>query len=258
MLAYHGHDVVGIDIDEGAWLSPRVDDEMADWLVTHNRGVVFSTSYKALRDRELILIFVSTPFRNGRLDDSNVIDALAASAMENSDAEYSILSTLPVGSMKVLRQHFPELKLSYSPPMIKKHRFLSTFVKPPSGWQLFTKGASDDLRNLYASMQPGVRQIVAPDEVVEAAKLCTNMMLATKVIMANSIADWLGYETGKAVCEIVSADPRIGEGYFAPGGKASGPCLPRDLLELEEVTPEGHLKSIVQALNAVNRTEELV
>lgn len=230
---------------------------MGEWLTLNNRSVAFSRDFQALADRELVLVFVSTPFDGARLDDGNVVFALADSARANPRAEHSVLSTLPLGAMQALRKHFPELHLSYSPPMIKKHRFLSTFTSPPSGWQLFTEGASPQLRGLYASMQPGVRQIVAPDDVVEAAKMCTNMMLATKVIMANAIGAWLGEKVAAAVCEIVGTDPRLGDGYFAPGGPAAGPCLPRDMLELEAVS-EGSLRDVLKALNVANGTRRLV
>ena len=248
-LAMEGHDVVGVDTDMSAFQSPRVDTEMKQILELNDPMVKFSDGYWLLKDSEIVFVFVSTPFREGRISPKNVFTALAASRDVNKNAEYVILSTLPVGTMKEVHSRFADARIVYAPPMVKKHKFLSTFIDPPSSFQMFGGDPSDELLHLYHSIQ-NAEQIIAPDEVVERAKLSVNLMLAIKIIIANAIGD-------SRVCAIVEKDPRVGKGYFTPGGAASGPCLPRDLLELEATT-DGSLKKIVQTLNEVNGSNDLV
>lgn len=259
-LASRNHDVIGVDIDPKAISEPRLDSEMGLWLQTYE-GVkpMLTTEFAKMYDRDFIFIFVSTPLENRRLSVRNVLSAVHDCHMVNRKAEYAVLSTLPIGGMERIHQEFSKIeKISYSPPMIKKHLFLSTFVTPPSGWQLFGGRPSETLREIFSDAQDKeVAQIVVSNPVAEAAKLCTNLMLATKVIVANSIGEWLGDEVGHAVCDIIGRDPRVGEGYFQPGGRAAGPCLPRDLAELEAVATNG-FHSLVAELNILNGTREIL
>ena len=250
-LASFEHDIVGVDLDAKSFEHPRMDANMREWILAHDFPVTFTTDFSKLKDREIIMLFVSTPLEDGRISIRNVLVALSESLAINPDAHYAILSTLPIGAMTSISGFFPEATICYVPPMVKKHDFLSTFIHPPSGFQMFGGLPTLRLRKLYASIQKA-NQIIAPAQTVEAAKLSINLMLATKVIMANAIGDSFGEE----VCEIVSQDPRIGKGYFKPGGPASGPCLPRDLMELEAST-SGNLREMIKLFNRVNKTEEI-
>jgi UDPglucose 6-dehydrogenase len=261
-LASLGHDVVGIDIDSRAYRRPRVDERTERWLDSVDwKGKStpkFSTDFRRLRDSDYIAVFVSTPLVEGRLDIRNVLASLTESTKWNSRATYLIVSTLPIGAMKTIRGHF-DVRVFYTPPMVRKDDFLNTFRHPPSNWQLIGHNGIDDCEDvceLFRQWQSQVPQFVVHEDTAIAAKLCTNLMLSTKIVMANAIESWIG-AYAKQVCEIVSSDPRIGKGYFAPGLPASGPCFPRDLTELEAVS-EGPIKRIIQTLNEANHTNELV
>lgn len=257
-LSNIGHLVVGVDIDPGSIRRPRVDAEMKSWLADNKSTPRLGTDFGSLSDSDYIFIFVSTPLDQGRMSVRNVMAAVGSAIEANPGAEYAILSTLPIGGMKAIHGRFPELKICYTPPMVKKHKFQSTFYSPPSGWQLFGGRASRRLRAIFRGAQaPATRQILATEDVVEAAKLCTNLMLANKIVIANAIGSWLGLVNGKAVCEIVGTDPRVGAGYFTPGGPASGPCLPRDLTEIQAASDDG-LSDLVAVLNRLNGTANLL
>jgi UDPglucose 6-dehydrogenase len=257
-LSHLGHTVVGVDIDPRVIKNPRVDAEMKQWLKKHRSSPRFGTDFGLLKKCDYIFIFVSSPLVRGRLSIKNVLAALRSGTKVNARAEYCVLSTLPIGGMATIHERFPALRVSYTPPMIRKHMFQSTFYSPPSGWQLFGGRASGRLRAIFRGAQaPTTRQFRTTEDVAEAAKLCTNLMLATKIIIANAIGSWLGPSRGKSVCEVVVADPRVGDGYFTPGGPASGPCLPRDLTEIQAVS-DGGLKELVTVLNRLNGTANLL
>lgn len=271
-LASKGHEVHGVDVREEAFVNRTVDPRLDNaWKGQGTPPPVhlspaFSTDFANVAGCSFIFIFVSTPFDREaeRLSIRNVLDAIASASAVNPDATYLVLSTLPVGGMARIRERFPTLRMFYCPPMVKKADFLSTFVNPPSGWQLIGTDDTDhfplDVLELYLSLlDDGVERLVRPDCVVEAAKLCTNLLLSTKVILANAIAEWLGDpEVAREVCAIVEKDPRVGKGYMTPGGPAAGPCFPRDLIELESASGGADLAEILAVLNRVNRTRELV
>ncbi len=262
-----GHEVRGVDIREAAFKDRQPDPRLAG-LVPPPR---FSTHYRTVEGCDYVLIFVSTPFdpATSRLSIANVRDAIRSASEVNPFATYLVLSTLPIGGMAPLREEFPKLRMFYCPPMVKKADFLSTFVRPPSQWQLIGTSGDDaalDVVQIYEGLldRAHVQILVREDRVVEAAKLCTNLLLSTKIILANAIGAWLvDPEAARGVCEVVGMDPRVGVGYLTPFvSKAAGPCFPRDLLELAtaaEATYAGaDLAEILAVLNRVNRTAELV
>ena len=282
-LALKGHDVHGVDLREEAFVGRTVDPRLDN--VWKEQGTpppvhispAFSTHFEYIAGCEYVFIFVSTPFdrETERLSIRNVLDAIASASAANPSATYLILSTLPVGGMAEVRARFPDLRMFYCPPMVKKADFLATFKNPPSGWQLIGRTGADifphDVMDLYVGLlDDPVRILVHEDRVVEAAKLCTNLLLATKIILANAIGEWLGDpEVAREVCAIVEKDPRVGKGYLAPGGPAAGPCFPRDLIELESASrsplpglpsTEGSVSlfKILAVLNRVNHTWELI
>lgn len=275
-LAYYletkGHEVWGVDIREEAYTNPRLDPTMRKFVKDYH-GLArprFSTDFRTIQGCVFVLIFVSTPFdfATGRLSMMNVLEAVNAARLVNPDATYLVLSTLPIGGFDELRRAFPKLRMFYCPPMVKKADFLNTFRRPPSGWQLIgvpeeirkeiREEAVGDVLRFYAGLVEGTL-LVRPYRVVEAAKLCTNLLLSAKIILANAIGDWIADpDRAREVCEIVGADPRVGEGYFTPFiSKAAGPCFPRDLEELYTVS-SGHLEQILTVLNAVNGTARLI
>lgn len=252
------HEVMGIDIDPKAWENPRIDPTTEVKVGAWRETVTFSQDYRALRNfmPDFVLVFVATPLKDDRLSVEHVANALLqAHEYAGSRPEYAIMSTLPIGGMKQLRRGFIRSSIVYTPPMVKKHMFLKTFREPPSGWQLFGGEPSVEMLRLFKGAQPGVRQIVAEPETVEWAKLLTNAFLANKIVFANSVRDQLGPLAAK-VCDIVNMDPRVGEGYLTPGGPAAGPCLPRDLTELESVST-GDLRHLLTVINAINKTYTL-
>ena len=179
------------------------------------------------------------------------------------------MSTLPVGEMRHIHDIFSDIRLFYCPPMVRQGNFLSTFTNPPSGQQLigynhksdFDSDVNSDIIDLYKFwLNKEVAYInVVPENVAEIAKLCINMMLSTKIIIANSIAKWVDNKlNADLICQIVNHDPRIGTGYFTPGGPAAGRCLPRDIIELENAAADTDLSKLLKVLNEINKTGDLI
>lgn len=259
-----GHRVTGVDIDERAFETPRLDKEMVDWIAAHQGEYPtpeFTVEYSRVREADYILVFVATPLREGRLSLDYVRASMKSAIAANPGATYLVMSTLPIGGMAELHSTFPAQRMFYTPPMVKKHQFLSTYINPPSHWQLVGHQGDEpqDVIELYKSWQGPVRKIISVrEDIAELAKLSTNMMMTTKIVMANAIRDWIGDEgSARAVCEIVGLDPRVGSACFVPGGPAAGPCFPRDVTELQLATPpDSDLHRLLVIINDVNHTSE--
>lgn len=262
IFGFHGHKVVGVDINPEAFKDPRLDDGMK-WFINQNRqriegNVQFTTDYEKVADSELIFIFVGTPLVENRLSTQHVESAIASSLKHNTTARFALLSTLPIGGCDKIFGKYPELKdkLNYIPPMVKHWRFLESFRSPPSGWQMISDNAdySKILQVYKPIMYPTVEYIFTDYRIVEVAKLVTNAFLANRIIFANAVDDWCNYLhiDGVKVMEIVGQDPRIGNQYITPGGPASGPCLPRDIQELLLASEGTSFSDLLQTLKKLN------
>ena len=267
-LTTFGYDVVGVDINPDTFTkpNPKVDEEMKKFIednfTHHYSSLKFTTKHNSFADRDYIIIFVATPIMNKRLSMKHVLAALKTCVEVNQKATYLIFSTLPVGGMAIIHAKFPNIRVFYTPPMVRQGHFLSTFRNPPGRLQAigFKDQPPEDVILLYSRwLAEGVRIIPHSERVVELAKLLLNMMLSIKIVSANAVASWLKDENiAKEACKIVNLDPRIGVGYFTPGGRAAGPCFPRDLTELEEVSKGSDLQILLKTVNKLNKTEELL
>lgn len=266
-LAALGHDVVGVDINPDTFTksNPRVDEEMAKFIEqnhTDESSLKFTTDHGAFADRDYIIIFVATPLVNRRLSMEHVLGAVRTCVSINPKATYLIFSTLPVGGMATIHAKFSSIRVFYTPPMVRQEHFLSTFTNPPGNLQAigFKGQPPEDVITLYHEwLDDGVKIICCSERVVEVAKLVLNMMLSIKIVSANVVASWLEDENVAAeVCRIVNLDPRIGIGYFTPGGPAAGRCFPRDLIELEQASQGSELATFLKTVNKLNKTEELL
>jgi len=234
-----------------------------DNLDRYSTRITFTNNHAILGDRDYIIIFVATPLINRRLSMKIVLSALETCIENNPKATYLIFSTMPVGGMETIHKHFPKIRTFYTPPMVRAGHFLSTFKSPPGRIQPI--GFKDDefpsdVVDLYRQwLEPNAHIITSSERSVEIAKLCTNMMLSIKIVSANAIASWLQDEKlAKQVCMIVNLDPRVGIGYFTPGGAAAGPCFPRDLTELEEASKGTGLEKLLKIINELNKTDESI
>jgi len=267
-LASLGHDIIGVDVNSKTFTdpNPKFDDEMKQFAEQnfdrYSTRIIFTNNHAILGDRDYIIIFVATPLINRRLSMKFVLSALETCVRNNPKATYLIFSTMPVGGMETIHNAFPKIRTFYTPPMVRAGHFLSTFKSPPGRIQPigFKDAFPSDVIDLYRQwLEPNILIIPSSERSVEVAKLATNMMLSIKIVSANAIASWLKDEKlAKQVCNIVNSDPRVGIGYFTPGGPAAGPCFPRDVTELVEASKGTDLEKLLKVINELNKTNELV
>jgi len=267
-LAFLGYDVIGVDVNRDTFTkdNPKVDKQMRKFIVENysafDSHIFFSTKHADLAKCKYILIFVATPLEKRRLSMKYVLSALESTFLQNPSATYLILSTLPIGGMEIIHKTYPQMRVYYTPPMVRAQEFLQTFKKPNTGWQLigFEDEPPIDVVALYSKwLSSDIEIIPRSERIVEVAKLATNLVLSLKIVCANAIQSWLqNQHIAEEACRIINMDPRVGVGYFKPGGPAAGPCFPRDLTELQEVSKGTDLEKLLKIINELNKTDELV
>lgn len=262
VLAVHGHDVLGIDIDTKAFSKPRLDDFMLSYTRRFkpmlNQNVKFSTEYSLLADRELIFIFVATPLLKGRLSSHQVISALTSCLEHSEKSHYALLSTMGIGALDGLFNRFPVLRnnLNYVPPQIRAGNFYETFVNPPTAFQMISNNADwHKILGIYKPIMAKETKFIVMDyRIIEMAKLLINAFLANKIVFANAVDDWCRQEGLDAaeVMKIVGQDPRVSSRYTKPNGAVGGSCLPRDVIELISASSGSPFRDLLEVLQSLN------
>lgn len=259
VLAAEGHDVVGVDtngtkvemIRRGR--SPVVEEGLDDLIseVVESGALRATTdASEAVQASDVSMICVGTPSRpNGTLDLSYVgaVCRQIGAALGGARPGHVVVARstmLPGSAVGVV---IPELEraagmragedfgVCVNPEFLREGTSLRDFRHPP-----FTLvGADDDiapevLGQVYSSIE--AEMIVAPIQVAEMVKYCSNSYHALKVTFANEIGS-ICKEQGidsHAVMDIFCRDDKlnVSRAYLRPGFAFGGSCLPKDLRAL--------------------------
>jgi UDPglucose 6-dehydrogenase len=145
-----------------------------------------------------------------------------------------VKSTVSPGTNDRLATAFPHLEFAGLPEFLVEARPLETFTHPD---RVIIGARSNEaatvLRDLLAEVAPEAPAIVVRPIEAELTKLCSNVLLAAKVAMANQLAD-ICDRYGVAwprVKSVVALDRRIGPDHLTVTDERGfgGSCLPKDL-----------------------------
>ena len=255
-LAASGHDVLGVDIDQGKvdsinkGVSAVVEPGLSDLI---RRGVTSSrlrATTDTIDDADLSMVCVGTPSNeNGSLCLDHVDNAAAdIGAFLRRTRSYHVVcirSTVLPGTVAGfviprLEQHSGkkagrDFGVCMNPEFLREGTSIRDYDSPP-----FTiigeldSRSGDVVEALYTGIQaPLVRTTLATAEMV---KYAGNAYHALKITFANEIGNIckrLGLD-GKEVMEIFCRDEKlnVSAAYLQPGFAFGGSCLPKDLRAL--------------------------
>lgn len=249
-LAKLGHTVTVVDID-----AQRIELLRRGQLWFHEPGLPelvhsalaagrlsFTTSYgEALDGAMFVFVCVPTPTTaDGSLDDSMLRSAFQKIRSVATDPPPLLVnkSTVPVGTGNVAAELFGAdgLRVVSNPEFLAEGRAVHDFFHP-SRIVLGARRSED--ADAVASLFQGIdAPIVRTDNTTaEFSKLASNAFLATKISFANAIgvlAEAVHADTA-AVGQVLSLDPRIGEGHMRAGLGFGGSCLPKDVAAVEHM-----------------------
>ena len=279
-MAEIGHDVLGMDIDEGkialltsgrAWFhEPGLDDMLARHLLSGR--LQFTTCFEeAAQFGGVHFLGVATPgLRDGAYDLSQITAAVACLARELRGPSLIVgKSTVPPGTAASLlaiaagTSPAADVDVAWNPEFLREGRAIQDTLRPDR-LVIGTTGDTAEavLREVYRPLtDAGTPLIVTDLATAELVKGAANAFLAAKISFINAMADVCAAVNGDvgALAEALGMDPRIGQSFLRAGIGYGGGCIPKDVRGLAAFADEAgalaasELLTLLDAINAGRR-----
>lgn len=257
VLAAHGNDVTGIDVDQRRIDSlkkgkiPIYEPGLNDLLDSVAQHISFSSDYRDISASDVVFIAVPTPTVNGSIDLSYVYSAAESIAENNKKCVIVIKSTvIPGTAREVIRR--TGLKVVSNPEFTREGHAVMDTEKPDR----VVLGGNDTslIRKIWSFT--GSPVIETTNENAELVKYASNSFLAVKISFINEIANLCEKIPGsdvEVVAKGMGMDPRIGDKFLKAGLGYGGSCFPKDTSALVDFARNlGLSMSIVEAAIEVN------
>jgi UDPglucose 6-dehydrogenase len=291
MLAYLGHDVVGLDVDQAkvdmlsAGELPIYEPGLDRLLLESQGRVRWTTDYAtSIPEADVIFICVGTPPNADGSPNLKYLAQAAQSIAENLNGKTQVIvnkSTVPVGTgdwvTRIVEEHAKEYHANRylvvsNPEFLREGTALYDSLYPD---RIVLGSDSDEgiarMQALYAplfeqdftppSYVPRPTGYTRPELVAtalssaEMIKYAANAFLALKISFANEIAglcERVGADIGE-VTRGIGSDTRIGPRFLAAGAGWGGSCFGKDTSALISTGQEyGYSMPILEAAVAVN------
>jgi UDPglucose 6-dehydrogenase len=202
-----------------------------------------STSVEDLVEHsEFLFVCVPTPMYSDHsgADLSIVTEAVNTFAPKLSGTQkvLTLKSTVVPGTTTSFAQKYPDVIFAFNPEFLTERTAEKGFLNPDRTLiGTYDKDIAERIKNLYEEILPSDSAYFISDPTTcELAKYSSNVILASKVILANEI-----YNIAKAldldydeVRKMIEADPRMGSNFNVPGPDGDfgfgGKCLPKDIV----------------------------
>lgn len=251
-LAAIGHDVVGIDSDEGVvgalrsgvptFYEPGLDQSLATAL---SAGKLTFTSEISggVAGAEVAFICVGTPPRASGEANLAAVERAAREVAVHARGRVVVVekSTVPAGTAERMRRTLlatrpdraARFEVVSNPEFLREGSALKDALEPDRvlvGAE--SESAFKVMRSLYRPLiESGVRFVETDIRTAELAKHACNAFLALKISYANALARMceLSGADVVAIADVMGADARIGRAFLDAGIGYGGYCLPKDL-----------------------------
>lgn len=219
------------------------------------------TLLDVLDNSDFIFIAVPTPIfaDYSGMDMSIVLGVVKeiAPVISGTDKILVIKSTSLPGTAKMLSKKYPKLNFVMNPEFLTQRNANKDFLNPS---RTVIGADSRDIANrlvkIYKTILPKDQPYIITDQTsAEVIKYMSNLMLASKALIANEFYD-LSKKVGANYIDIqkaVEADPRIGTHLGVPGPDGDrgfgGACFPKDMVGILGIAKK--LKVDMSALDAI-------
>jgi UDPglucose 6-dehydrogenase len=272
-MAEIGHDVLGMDIDEGkiatlnsgkAWFHEPLLDEMLSRNVVAGK-LRFTTSLaEGAKFSRVHFLGVATPgLPDGSYDLSQVNTAVTSLARHLSQPSLIVgKSTVPPGTAASLRTVAAEISpggnvdVAWNPEFLREGCAVRDTLMPD---RIVIGTASDSaeeiLREIYRPLTDAGIPLVATDfATAELVKGAANAFLASKISFINAMADICSAVGGdvQVLADALGMDPRIGQCFLSAGIGYGGACLPKDVRGLAAFADNAGVHSASEFLTLVD------
>jgi UDPglucose 6-dehydrogenase len=282
VLASKGHQVVGVDVNQGAvdmvnaGRAPLDEPGLQSMIEQNDVRLRATTDYSnAVSNSEISFIVVPTPSEaDGSFSLRHVLAAVTGigeAIRQNPDKGHLVVLTATVSPGSTAgpvrdalersagRRVGVDLGLCYSPEFIALGSVIHDILHP----DMILIGEADErsgsrLEELYRSVVDTDPPVVRLNLVnAELAKLAVNTFVTTKISYANMLAQICEQIPGAdavAVTHAIGHDSRIGHQYLNPATPYGGPCFPRDNAAMAAAArAAGARADLAEATDAINR-----
>lgn len=250
-VSVHGYGKIGSELVKALDEVRYLDIYVADPILQND--IVFEGCSRRVRtinqapvdvqfDASFIIVPTPTGSDNQFMHDC-VHAAIAAAREGRGSRVIIIMSTLNPAHM----DEFTEPDLVYAPVMVQLGDVLNGLVSPEyqlvGGISELT--VSDAIGMFTIFQKKGVHYRRGSLVSIAWTKLLVNCMLSVKISVFNAL--WVDLkrvmsdQSAEQVLRFVAGDKRIGVWGSIPGRTPGGPCLPRDMKQLHELSQAGSL-----------------
>jgi UDPglucose 6-dehydrogenase len=220
-----------------------------------------NTLDEVVEESDLIFICVPTPiFSDYSGMDMSIVEEVVGEVAERVKEDGKIViikSTSLPGTTKKLAKKYPKLDFVMNPEFLTQKNANADFLKPfrtVIGCE--TPDIGEKVKALYETiLPPGQEYIITDTTSAEVIKYMANLMLASKVLLANEFYE-LSQKVGANYLDVqkgVESDPRIGTHLGVPGPDGDtgfgGACFPKDMVGILGLTKK--LGVDMSALDAI-------
>jgi UDPglucose 6-dehydrogenase len=251
-----GYGYVGRATGEGFAVSPK---NKVFWFDKFKKSP--NTLNEVIGRSDFIFIAVPTPiFADYSGMDMSIVEEVVdqvAPQISGSDKILIIKSTSLPGTTKKMAAKFPGVNFAMNPEFLTQENANADFLKP---FRTIIGCDNSDVgyrvQKLYETILPKTQPYYIVSSIsAELAKYMSNLILASKVLLANEFYD-LAQKVGANYLDVraaVEADPRIGTHLGVPGPDGDrgfgGACFPKDTIGILGLAKK--LKVDMSALDAV-------
>ncbi|MCU1470871.1 MAG: tuaD [Glaciihabitans sp.] len=277
-MAELGHDVLGVDIDEGKIAklqegqAPFFEPELEEVLQRNIEAgrLRFSTSYReAAAWGPAHFLCVGTPQKRGEYAADlryveSVIDELAPHI--TGPAVIYGKSTVPVGTAarlgeraRTLSPAGEQLEVAWNPEFLREGFAVGDTLRPDRlviGVDPLRPGRAEQLgRKIYATAIAAQTPFLVTDlATAELVKVAANSFLATKISFINAMAELCEAADADVtvLADAIGHDARIGRRFLNAGLGFGGGCLPKDIRAFMARAGELHAHQALTFLREVD------
>lgn len=220
-----------------------------------------NTLDEVVENSDFIFICVPTPiFSDYSGMDMGIVEEVVGEVAKRVKSPGKIViikSTSLPGTTKKLSEKYPNINFVMNPEFLTQKNADADFLKPHrTVIGCNAPDVGDRVKKLYETILPSDQEYITTDTTsAEVIKYMSNLMLASKVILANEFYE-LSNKVGANYLDVqkgVEADPRIGTHLGVPGPDGDrgfgGACFPKDMVGILGLARK--LDIDMPALNAI-------